>query len=153
MAKTEIPAWKAGRKAALAAWRETLAPEDRAAMDSAWRASKERSAARRAAGDERTRRIVALVLDGLSTEEIAKSIKTARSTVRDRLARFGIEGAAPGKRRAPAAFIPAATRAAIEALAAERGASVGELLANVLIFAFEENAFHARRLLKSAAKG
>jgi hypothetical protein len=96
----ELPAWKASRKAALTAWRETLAAEDREAMDSALSRAKANAAARRASADEQTRQFVALALQGLSADEIGKRLAVSRSKVRDRLARLGIEGAAPGMRRA-----------------------------------------------------
>jgi len=150
MAKTEIPPWKAGRKAALQAFRETLPPEDREAMDAAWASAKANAGARRAAKDEQTRAVVALTLDGFSTAEIAKRTGTASSTVRDRLSRLGIEGAPAGMRRTPASFVSLEIRGAIESLSAERGASVAETLRDVLTHAFEEGAFHARRLLRTA---
>ncbi len=99
-----------------------------------------------------TRRLIALALQGATHDEIGKHVGMSGRAVYGRLARLGIEGGGPGRRRLPAAFVSVETRAAIEKVAAERGADVGNVLRDVLTFAFEDDSFHARRLLRTPAK-
>lgn len=150
--------WRASKRAALDAWRAGMSSVEAAAYEdakAAFRADRDRRRAARAArAAEREafdRRVLAGVLAGRTTDEIAAEIGSPAREVRRVCARLGVERGKPGFRRLPAAQVPVAIRAQIETVAAERGTSPAETVATLLVFAFEENAHHARRLLRVPA--
>lgn len=119
-------------------------------MDAAWEAAKTNARERRRLKAERIRLLVSLSLEGLTAEEIAARVGASPRDTRRRCAELGVKGCSPGQRRAPAAWVKAETRAAIDALAAERGASAAEITATLLAFLFEDGAAKARSLLRHA---
>jgi hypothetical protein len=149
------PEWKTSRNAALAAWRETLTPAQLAEYDQAKTDAKAAVAARRAARAERNaareaweRRIMGLVFRGQTTEEIAAAIGASNRSVRRCYARLGVERGAAGYRRVPVWWVKLSVRAQIDQVASELGVGVEETIERLLTYAFEEDALHARRLLR-----
>lgn len=152
------PEWKALRKAALDSWRASLTPEQRADFEAFVAKVKEDREARRvarlarqAAREQRDAQIIRLAMSGLSTDEIAQALDMKPRAVRACYSRLGFERTAPGYRRTPCGVIAIGHRDLLHKIAAERGEAPGATLEKLLAYTLEDNALHARRLLRQPA--
>ena len=147
------PTWRTCRERFLARWRDSLTPKEledveafKHAAVSAKAARRCASKAKREAREQQERAILRALLDGLSSYEVARELGLDNRHVRRVAARLGLRRAPPAHRRSPCAIIPVETRNQIAALAAEIGETQAQTISRLLTYAFEENAFHARRL-------